>query len=101
MVAATRALPPEAARISATPQASDTKNAYSCETPRNLGFTGVGRFSAAGSETVFMHRRYRHKRSFSGGGIRDRRPELGGIHSHVQAGHSDIEAGHTHLEAGG
>ena len=40
MVAAMRALPPDAARISATPQASDTKNAYSCNTPRSRGLTG-------------------------------------------------------------
>ena len=41
MVAASRARPSDAARISATPQKSDTKNPYSCSTPRSLGLTGA------------------------------------------------------------
>src|ERR1700704_3831890 len=48
MLAASRARPSEAARISTTPQASDTKNAYWCETPRNLGLTGPAGSASCG-----------------------------------------------------
>ena len=47
MLAASRARPPDAARISATPHATDTKNAYWWETPRRRGFTGAGASTVA------------------------------------------------------
>src|ERR1700685_2941420 len=104
MVAASRALPPEAARINATPQASDTKNAYSCETPRSLGFAGVVIRSVPGSETVFIPRRYRHRGPLSRGGIWYRWPALGAIHAAVQAGHrvgdSGSQSGHHPIGRG-
>ena len=39
MPAANRASPPLARRISPTPRTSETKKAYSCETPRRRGLT--------------------------------------------------------------
>ena len=54
--------PSDAARISATPQASDTKNAYSCETPRSRGLSGP-------DGTMFIPRRYRSRKPSRAGRV--------------------------------
>ena len=52
--------PAEAARINATPQNSDTKNAYWCSTPRRRGFCGSGTASVRTRlETLLTGGRYR------------------------------------------